>query len=71
MKPKKLSVAVGKNIKRQIKNSKYKTQEAFALAFGIELRTVSRWVNEGVRDLDAVEEIAHFLDIGVFELLQY
>ncbi|MBR2474609.1 MAG: helix-turn-helix transcriptional regulator [Clostridia bacterium] len=71
MKPKKLSVAVGSNLKRIIKKSEYKTQESFAEGFGIEVRTVNRWVNDGIRDIDAVEDIASFLKIDVFELLRY
>lgn len=71
MKPKKLSIAVGRNLKNIIKKSKYKTQEVFAAEYGTDVRTVSRWVNEGLRDLDAIQDIALFLNVDVFELLRY
>ena len=60
---------VGANLKRAIKESKWKTQEKFSEAFGAEVRTVGRWCNQGIDKLSLVQQIADFLEIDVFALL--
>jgi hypothetical protein len=60
---------VGENLKRAIKESKWKTQEKFSEAFGAEVRTVGRWCNQGIDKLSLVQQIADFLEIDVFTLL--
>lgn len=65
-----LSVIAGRNLKQLIKDSKYRTQENFAYEFGAEIRTVSRWLNVGVKNIDTLEELAEFLEADVFELLK-
>ena len=47
MEKKPLSKVVGANLKREIRQSRYRTQENFAVEFGAETRTVNRWLNEG------------------------
>ena len=64
-----LNKIVGANIKRAIKESKWKTQEKFSEAFGAEVRTVGRWCNQGIDKLSLVQQIADFLEIDVFALL--
>jgi hypothetical protein len=64
-----LNKIVGANLKRAIKESKWKTQEKFSEAFGAEVRTVGRWCNQGVDKLSLVQQIADFLEIDVFALL--
>ena len=49
---------IGVNLKREIRQSRYRTQENFAFEFGAEPCTVSRWLNEGLRDMDVAQEIA-------------
>lgn len=68
MDKKPLSKVVGANLKREIRQSRYRTQENFAFEFGAETRTVSRWLNEGLRDVDVAEEIAEFLEIETLGL---
>lgn len=65
-----LSQIAGDNLKRIIKESVYKTQEEFAYSFGAEIRTVSRWLNNGIKNLDTLQEIAEFLDVDVLGLLR-
>lgn len=60
-----LSLIAGANLKRLIKNSKYKTQDEFAYEFGTDVRTVGRWVNKGIKNLDTLQQIAVFLDVDV------
>ena len=63
-----LGLVAGANLKRLIKNSKYKTQEEFAFEFGTDVRTVGRWVNKGIKNLDTIQQIAEFFDIDVLTL---
>ena len=64
-----LNQVVGANLKRAIKESKWKTQEKVSEAFGAEVRTVGRWCNQGIDKLSLVQQIADFLEIDVFALL--
>lgn len=68
MKQKLLSEIVGKNLKRAIPLSQYRTQEEFSYAYGMPLRNVSRWVNEGVKKIDIAQEIANFLELDAVNL---
>jgi len=65
-----LSQIAGDNVKRVIKNSDFETQENFAFAFGADVRTVSRWLNNGIKNLDTLQEIAEFLEVDVLSLLK-
>lgn len=67
---KNLSQIAGNNVKRIIKESVYKTQEEFAYSFGAEIRTVSRWLNGGIKNLDTLQEISEFLNVDALRLLQ-
>ena len=58
-----LGLVAGANLKRLIKNSKYKTQEEFAFEFCTDVRTVGRWVNKGIKNLDTIQQIAAFFDV--------
>ncbi len=64
-----LSEIAGENVKRLIKESRYRTQEEFAYEFGAEIRTVSRWLNLGIKNIDTLQEIAEFLSVEIEELL--
>ena len=66
----KLSETVGKNLKKLIKQSKYKTQERFAIeGMNVDAVTVRRWISKGVKDIDTIVEIARVLEINYLELL--
>lgn len=64
-----LSKIAGENLKCLIKETKYRTQEEFAYAFGVETRTLSRWLNQGVKDIDTLEQLASFLSVDITDLL--
>ena len=64
-----LGLVAGANLKRLIKNSKYKTQEEFAFEFCTDVRTVGRWINKGIKNLDTVQEIADFFGIDALSIL--
>ena len=57
------SLAAGKKLKTLIKESKWKTQEEFAFQFGADVRTVGRWINQGIANVDTIQELADFLDV--------
>lgn len=59
---------IGNNLKRLIKESKYRTQEEFAYWAGADVRTVRRWTQR----LDSISTIVHIagvLDVDVMALL--
>ena len=58
-----LGLVAGANLKRLIKNSKYKTQEEFAFEFGTDVRTIGRWVNKGIYDIRILQELSKIFDI--------
>ena len=65
-----LSQRVGKNLKNLIKVSKFKTQENFASSMNVDPTTVRRWLSNGVKDVNTIEEIAIKLDIDFMELFK-
>lgn len=66
----KISETVGKNLKKLIKQSKYKTQERFAVeGMNVDPVTVRRWISKGIKDIDTIAEIAKVLEINYIELL--
>ena len=64
-----LSVVAGANLKRLIKESKYRTQEEFAFEFCTDVRTVGRWINRGIKNLDTIQQIADFFGIDALSIL--
>ena len=63
-----LGLVAGANLKRLIKNSKYKTQEEFAFEFCTDVRTIGRWVNKGIKNLDTIQQIATFFGVDALTL---
>ena len=60
---------IGSNLKHLIKESEYRTQEAFAEAVGADVRTVRRWVQK-LDSISTVLYIAGVLDVDVMALLK-
>lgn len=58
-----LGLVAGANLKRLIKNSKYKTQEEFVFEFGTDVRTVGRWIRGGINSLATIQQIAAFFGV--------
>ena len=74
------SERIGANLKRLIKESEFRTQEAFAKAYkskynakerncSVNARTVRRWVENGVSKIDTIGNIAETLKVDVRALL--
>ena len=58
-----LGLVAGANLKRLIKNSRYKTQEEFAFEFGTDVRTVGRWIRGGINSIATIQQIAAFFGV--------
>ena len=63
------SERIGTNLKRLIKESKYRTQEAFAEACYTDARVVRRWFKDGIKNIDTIAFVAKTLDVDVMALL--
>ena len=64
-----LGKVVGANLKRLIKESVYRTQAIFAQEYGVDERTVRRWVSRGIEKVYIIDEIADFFKIARMSLL--
>ena len=49
---------------RKLIQKHYKTQEQFAYDYGIEIRTLSRYLNNGINKIDVIQELAMFFDVS-------
>jgi len=67
----KLSEKIGKNLKRLIKQSNFKTQESFASVMNVDPVTVRRWIAYGVKDVNTIFEISNALGVSLEELLKW
>lgn len=54
---------------RQLIKVNFKTQQEFADRYGMELRTVSRYINQGIKDVDVIQELADYFQVDFFEFL--
>lgn len=62
-----LSKIAGENLKQVIK-ANYLSQADFAFDFGVEMRTLSRWLNNGITNIDTLQQITEFLQIEITDL---
>ena len=68
----KLSERIGKNLKKLIKQSKFKTQDKFAVeGINVDPVTVRRWIAHGIKDINTIYEISIVLDVSLEELLKW
>ena len=56
------ALIAGQNLQQLIKEN-YSTQEDFAYDYGAEIRTISRYVNQGINKIDVIQELAEFFDV--------
>lgn len=59
----------GQNLRRLIKEHNL-TQQTFADDFYTDLRNVNRWINNGIKDIDKIQELADYFDVDFFDLLK-
>ena len=66
-----LAERAGKNLKNLIKKSKYKTQERFACeAMYVDPTTVRKWIHNGIKNINLIQEIADIFGVDFMELLK-
>ena len=63
------SLKAGKCLRYLIQDN-YSTQEEFALEFGVELRTVSRWINQGIQRIDLIQQLAAFFEVDFLDFFK-
>ena len=54
-----LALCAGKRL-RQLINENYSSQEEFAYDYGLEIRTVSRYINNGINKVNIIQELSEF-----------
>lgn len=52
------------NTLRKLIQDNYPSQEAFAYDYGIEIRTVSRYINNGINKIDIIQSLAEFFNVS-------
>lgn len=58
------------NVLRQLIQENYSTQEEFAYDFGLEIRTVSRYINQGINKLSVLQELADFFGVKLIYFME-
>lgn len=56
----------GRTLRRLIQEN-YASQEEFAYEYGADVRTISRYINEGINKVDTIQELAFFFGISFFD----
>jgi len=51
------------NVLRHLIQANYSSQEEFAYDFGAEIRTVSRYINQGINKISTIQELADFFGV--------
>ena len=59
----------GATLRRLIAEN-YSSQEEFAFEYGTDVRTVSRYINNGINKIDVIQELAAFFDISFADFFQ-
>lgn len=57
-----IQLQAGRYLKRLIQEN-YESQEDFAYDFGTDIRTVSRYVNNGINKISTIQELADFFGV--------
>lgn len=52
---------------RQLIQENFRTQEDFAYRYGMELRTVNRYINQGINKVDIIQELADFFNVDFLD----
>ena len=53
----------GKNLRKFI-SAKYKSQEDFAFEYGADIRTINRYINNGINKIDAIQDLSQYLHVS-------
>ena len=55
---------------RKLIQENYASQEEFAYDFGTDIRTVSRYVNNGINKISVLQELAVFFHVNIVDFLK-
>lgn len=58
------------NALRRLIQENYATQEDFAYDYGLDVRSVSRYVNSGISKIDTIQELASFFMVDYTEFFK-
>lgn len=59
----------GKTLRRLIEEN-YQSQEDFAFDFHLDIRTVSRYINNGINKIDAIQQLADHFKISFLDFFK-
>lgn len=51
------------NMLRRLIQENYPSQEEFAYDYGLDIRSVSRYINSGINKIDTIQELAEFFKV--------
>ena len=52
------------NALRRLISENYPSQEDFAYDYGVDIRTISRYINNGINKIDVIQGLAEFFDVS-------
>ena len=55
---------------RRLIQENYPSQEEFAYDFGADIRTISRYVNQGINKVNVLQELADFFQIELWDFFR-
>ena len=55
---------------RRLIQENYPSQEEFAYEFGADIRTISRYVNQGINKVNVLQELADFFQIELWDFFR-
>ena len=55
---------------RKLIQENYSSQEEFAYDYGADLRTISRYINNGINKINVVQELADFFGVSLISFFQ-
>ncbi len=61
-----LQLKAGRKL-RQLIQENFRTQEEFAERYGMEIRSVSRYINQGINKVGVIQELADFFQVDSLE----
>lgn len=64
-----LQMKVGQKLRTLIMEN-YESQEDFAYDYGADIRTISRYVNNGINKIDIIQDLADFFGITFVEFFE-
>ena len=55
---------------RKLINENYTSQEDFAFEYGCDVRTISRYVNQGIEKVGVIQELAMYFNIDFMDFFK-